>query len=169
IAEFAEVRDIDYPGFDLGTLQPHQQTAYQDVFIAGRLSVETEADVEQGHAAALDRDGSGGRMVYACNRAQQRGLARAIVAEQGHAFPAADIERHVLQGVQQHATAFRSFSEKSADGGLQQGLAQKPRRCLVNWKFDAEIFQPYLRNHGRASAPFDLSHSQYATRCLKRP
>ncbi len=50
-----------------------------------------------GHVGAGERDAAGGRAVQPHQAAQQRGLARAVAADQGGDLPLLDLQRHVVE------------------------------------------------------------------------
>jgi AcrR family transcriptional regulator len=99
VAEFGELGDVVDPLLHLPAVHPEEQAPDQDVFAAGDLGVQADAEVEHRRDPADDPAAAAGRLVDAGQQPQQGGFAGAVVPDQADAVPFFQRQRDVLQGL----------------------------------------------------------------------
>src|SRR5665811_2384725 len=92
IAELGEFGDIVELGRDLAPAHAHHVAAQINILEAGRFRVHPGMGVEQRTDSPLDGDGAAARLVDAGEHAQQRRLARAVMADKADAIAIVDLE-----------------------------------------------------------------------------
>ena len=88
---------VEFAG-DLGPRHAKDGAVEEDVFPSAEFGMKPRADFQQARDAAKDFDPSGAWLGDAREDFQQRGLARAVAADDADHIALGDVERHLAQG-----------------------------------------------------------------------
>ncbi len=125
LAHAGEVHDLGVLGLDVGLGHPHRQAPEHHVPLAGEVLHQGGVDAEQGGVAdRVDRAVLGREQPG--DRAQQRGLARAVPADDADRVAAVGDERHAADGVHLADRRPRLPAEYAEQGG-RRGAAVPAR------------------------------------------
>ena len=120
IAEFGELRDLIHLGLHLLDGLAQEETADDDVVVAGDLRVHAHAQVEDRRDAPAHVRGAAGGLIDAGEQAQQRGLAGAVMAHKPHAVALTQVQVDVLESLD-HDGIGSVLTNRTAGGG-EHGL-----------------------------------------------
>src|SRR5207244_4922545 len=96
-------------------LQPVDRAVEEDVLAAREVGMEARAELEQRPDSSTDLDAAGGRLDDSGQQPEQRGLARAVAADEPDRAAGLDPERDVVQRFDER----RPRSTARNDGVLQ--------------------------------------------------
>ena len=150
-AEVGEPLHVVLQGADRARVQPGIEPAQADILPAGEVEVHPQVGVEQGVQLAPHRHPAGDRLVDPGQRAQQRGLARTVAADQPQPLARTQREGEAAQRVH-HQAALRILAQP-VRGRRGDGLAQRARGAVVQRERHVQVAHLDARHRLRPSTP----------------
>ena len=138
VAEFGEIGDFIELARDLAPAHAHHVAAQINVLDAGQFRIHPGRGVEQRTDLPLDADRTAIRLIDAGEHAQQRRLARTVMANQTDAVAVVDLEAEVIDGP--HGDDVAGARHDAAAGRLRQELVLERAGAGAEYReFDRQV------------------------------
>src|SRR5215831_15715243 len=147
ITQFGEVGDLVELGCDLTPVHAQHVAAQINVLDSGRFEIHAGGRIEQRADIAFDGDGAAARLVDAGEHAQQRRLARTVVADETDAVAVIDLEVEAVDGT--HGDDVAGIRHHATAGRLRQDLVfQRAGACAKDRELDRQVLDGDVRHAG---------------------
>jgi hypothetical protein len=139
LAQAAELADLGRESVDLLLAHAHHQAAQHDVLDASGIRLDAKRRVDQAGHGALAHEFARGGLVHPGKGAQQRRLARSVVANQAEAIATLELECDVAERLHHVDAGF--LAEAPAGDRRRKRLLEGRRPGAIDGEVDRDVFE----------------------------